>query len=107
LSVIVSNLIDNALKYGANGADIQVAVDPTAQHGKPGLRIAVSNSVGSAGMPDPKRVFNKYYRAPSAQGNVGSGLGLHIAHGFARKIGGQLRYIPLAGKVNFELWIPV
>jgi signal transduction histidine kinase len=106
-SVIVSNLIDNALKYGAPGAVIQVAVEPVAQHGKPGLRVAVSNPVGTAGMPDPKRVFNKYYRALSAQGKVGSGLGLHIAQGFARKIGGRLRYIPMADQVNFELWIPV
>jgi K+-sensing histidine kinase KdpD len=106
-SVIVANLIDNALKYGAPGAEVQVAIDPNAQGGAPGLRIEVSNAVGAAGKPDPKRVFKKYYRAPSAQGKVGSGLGLHIADGFARKIGGRLRYIPMADKVNFELWIPV
>ncbi len=106
-SVIVTNLIDNALKYGAPGADIQVSIATTTQRSKQGLQVAVSNPVGTAGMPDPKHVFKKYYRAPSAQGKVGSGLGLHIAHGFARKIGGRLRYIPTAEEVNFELWIPV
>ena len=51
-------------------------------------------------------VFKKYYRAPGAHGKVGSGLGLHIAEGFARKLGGRLRYIARDDKVNFELWIP-
>lgn len=106
-SVIVSNLMDNALKYGASGVGVKVAIDSSAERGAPGLRVIVSNPVGTSGVPDAKCVFKKYYRASGAQGKVGSGLGLHIAHGFARKIGGQLRYAPVADTVNFELWIPI
>jgi signal transduction histidine kinase len=105
-SVIVSNLIDNALKYGASEAEIQVTVNAASHRGAPGVCVTVGNLIGAVGTPDPKHVFKKYYRAPGAQGKIGSGLGLHIAAGFARKLGGQLRYTPTAEQVKFTLWIP-
>ena len=105
-SVIISNLIDNALKYGSHDGVVQVTIDTAANKGATGVQVTVSNFAGTAGMPDPKRVFRKYYRAPGAQGRIGSGLGLHIAAGFARKLGGLLRYTPLAEQVQFTLWIP-
>jgi signal transduction histidine kinase len=105
-SVIISNLIDNALKYGSHDGVVQVTIDSASNKGATGVQVTVSNFAGTAGMPDPKRVFRKYYRAPGAQGRIGSGLGLHISAGFARKLGGQLRYTPLAEQVQFTLWIP-
>ncbi len=105
-SVIVSNLIDNALKYGAADALVQVRIDSALQRGVPGILVEVSNFPGAAGMPDPRKVFRKYYRAPGAHGKIGSGLGLHIAAGFAKKLGGRLRYLPTNEKVKFMLWIP-
>jgi signal transduction histidine kinase len=105
-SVIVSNLIDNALKYCATDALVEVRIDSALQRGIPGVLVEVSNLSGPAGMPDPRKVFRKYYRAPGAHGKIGSGLGLHIAAGFAKKLGGRLRYLPTDEKVKFTLWIP-
>jgi signal transduction histidine kinase len=105
-SVILSNLIDNALKYGQPESAVRVNIAAAVRKGASGVVILVSNAPGVSGMPDPKMVFKKFYRAPGAHGNVGSGLGLHIAEGFARKLGGRLRYIATDDKVNFELWIP-
>ena len=106
VSVILSNLIDNALKYGQPESAVQVNIAAAVRKGASGVVVLVSNVPGASGMPDPKMVFKKYYRAPGAHGKVGSGLGLHIAEGFARKLGGRLRYIATDDKVNFELWIP-
>ena len=106
LSVILGNLVDNALKYGAPDAKIRITAAPALHLGREGVRIEIANAPGSAGMPDPRRVFRKYYRAPGARGKTGAGLGLHIAAGFAKKIGARLSYRPSADEVKFELWIP-
>ncbi len=107
LQVILGNLIDNALKYGASRHPVNIAAQPASRKGQPGIRVAIANSPGPAGLPDPARVFRKYYRAAGAHGKTGSGLGLHLAEGFARKLGGELRYLPGTDTVRFELWIPL
>jgi signal transduction histidine kinase len=107
LSVVLSNLIENGLKYGSADCEVVVSVAQSIYRGQAGVGIAVVNPPGAAGMPDPRQVFRKYYRAPAAHGKTGSGLGLHIAAGFAAKLGGRLSYVPTADKVKFELWIPL
>ena len=102
LRVIIANLIENALKYGASGTPVQVSV---AVESAPSAVIAVTvaNVVGRAGRPDPARVFEKYYRSPEAQGYTGSGVGLHLAGQLARMLGGKLRYLAGTEAVVFQL----
>ncbi len=106
LGVILGNLIDNALKYGAPGKPVTVNAGQAARKTKPGVSIAVTNRPGAAGMPDARKVFRKYYRAPGAHSKTGSGLGLHISAGLADKLGGHLSYVPSPDEVRFELWLP-
>ena len=106
LEVIIGNLLDNALKYSDPATPIRVEAAPALEGDRPGLRIEVTNTPGVAGMPDATRVFSKYYRAPGAHGKTGSGLGLHIAEGFSRLLGGRLDYQPAGNRVKFSLWIP-
>jgi signal transduction histidine kinase len=100
LRIVMSNLVDNALKYGREGepVDIELLAD-----GKGHFYLVVSNAIGIAGPPDPQRVFEKYYRAPQAHAFTGSGLGLHIAFALAQLLGADLRYQPTGGRVVFEL----
>ncbi len=102
LRVIIANLIENALKYGASGTPVQVSVAiesaPSAA-----VVVTVANTVGRAGRPDPARVFEKYYRAPEAHGFTGSGVGLHLGATLARLLGGELRYLAGTGAVVFQL----
>jgi len=110
LQVILGNLIDNALKYGAVNQPVSITAKPGTRRpagGRPGIRIAIANAPGPAGQPDAAHLFRKYYRAASAHGKTGSGLGLYISAGFARKLGGELRYLPTTDTVRFELWIPL
>jgi signal transduction histidine kinase len=100
LRIVMSNLVDNALKYGKEGEPVDVGL--LADEGGR-LCVVVSNAVGSAGLPEQQRVFEKYYRAPQAHAFTGSGLGLHIALALARLLGGDLRYQPIGGRVIFEL----
>lgn len=99
LRIIISNLLDNALKYGKAGTPIDVTLDASGQ----ALCLRVSNHIGSAGAPDPQRVFEKYYRAPQAHEITGSGLGLHITASLANLLGYSVRYLPGSERVSFEL----
>lgn len=107
LSIILNNLIDNAIKYGAADGTVSIRGVLSLHKRRQGIRIDIANRPGQAGMPDPRQVFGKYYRAPGAHGKTGSGLGLHISSGFAEKIGGWLHYRPTADEVRFELWLPL
>jgi len=107
LRIILSNLIDNAVKYGVARGTVSIRGVLALHKKRPGIRIDIANRPGQAGMPDPRQVFGKYYRAPGAHGKTGSGLGLHISSGFAEKIGGWLRYRPTPDEVKFELWLPL
>ena len=107
LEVALDNLIGNALKYSAPDSPVRVSATQARRALRKGICIAVSNTPGASGFPDPLQVFRKYYRAAGAHGKSGSGLGLHIAHGCARNLGGALRYRPTPESVRFELWIPL
>ncbi len=102
LGVIFSNLMDNGLKYGAANSPVTIRAQAQAKW----VAITISHPIGVAGRPDPSQLFKKFYRAPTAHGQIGSGLGLYISAGFAKKLGGELRYHPTSEQVQFVLWIP-
>jgi len=105
-NVVVSNLIDNALKYSEKNSPVQMSVRPEAREGRPGVAITVTNRLGPYALPDPRRLYEKYYRSASARANTGSGLGLYLVKAFAEKLGGTIQYSPAPPLVAFEAWIP-
>lgn len=107
LRIAVSNLIDNALKYAEPQSLVHIDVSLFEHQGRRGILKCIANASGPAGMPDPQRVFDKYYRAPGAQGKSGSGLGLYLVRSVTEQLGGWIRYCPFENEVRFELWIPL
>jgi two-component system, OmpR family, sensor histidine kinase MprB len=78
----VANLLDNAAKWSPEGGVVEVAV----HHGSVTVRDH------GPGIPDDdlERVFDRFYRAPSARGLPGSGLGLAIVRDVAEAHGGTV-----------------
>lgn len=107
LRIAVGNLIDNALKYAEPQSAVRIDVSLFEHQGRSGILKRIANASGTAGMPDPQRVFDKYYRAPGAQGKTGSGLGLYLVRSVIEQLGGWIRYCPFENEVRFELWIPL
>jgi signal transduction histidine kinase len=99
LRAILLNLIDNAGKYSPPDSPIDIHLEATAS----GMVLQVTNDVGPAGYPDANRVFERYYRASSARGQSGSGLGLYIARSMAHSLGGSLDYLPTDRRPSFRL----
>ncbi len=103
--IILINLVTNALKYSPPDTLVQLTVEPAQGGTVPGLRVRVSNAVGSAGWPDPLQVFTRYYRAEGAKKQVGAGLGLWLAHTIASKLGTDLRCTGDDERVHFEFML--
>jgi two-component system sensor histidine kinase MprB len=99
LQVAVRNLLDNAAKFGSPGAQVEVCLragELTVRDHGPGIAPA-----------DLPLVFDRFYRAPSARGVPGSGLGLSIVRQVAERHGGTVRAeaAPGAGTL-IRLWLP-
>lgn len=103
--MVVGNLLDNALKYSPAGSPVVLSAErldgPTGA-----LRVWVENEEGHAGVPDPARVFEKYYRNPLARRHSGSGLGLYLTRVFVKALGGSIRCEVSSRRVRFELCLP-
>ncbi len=93
LQHIVLNLLDNAVKYAAEGGEVLVALRPSA--GGAGADIVVADRGPGVAPADRERMFGQFARldesltAERLQG--GAGLGLSIARALARRMGGDLR----------------
>ena len=107
---VLSNLLDNALKYSLPGSTILLRVKPAQLGGQVGCEISVENLIqpgpASTGFPDRDELFRKYYRADGARKHSGSGLGLYLVANFMRLLKGEVRYEPLEKSVRFTVWLP-
>ena len=107
LTVMLSNLLDNAQRYGDEQEAIEVAaLQKQNAAGEEGVSITISNRPSAASWPDADRVFTKYYRSAGAEAQSGTGLGLYLVRTLARLVGGECLYVPDEKYIRFELWLP-
>ena len=106
LAICITNLLDNALKYSPAGSSVTVQVQPIAIAAVNGFVVKIANEIGSAGPPDARQIFSKYYRSPGALSKSGSGLGLYLSRSISQLLGAQLSYRVEGDQVVFSLWMP-
>jgi signal transduction histidine kinase len=100
---IVTNLASNALKFGADGAEVELA---GWFEGAVAI-IAVRDEGPGIGAEDRGRVFDRFYRMADHERVTGTGLGLSIARDLARRMGGDLDVASLLGVgSSFVLVLP-
>ncbi len=101
LSVVLENLISNALKYGPRGGG---RVEISAERRPERWRI----SVASEGTPIPtaeaRRIFQPFYRASGERRVPGVGLGLTICARLIQRVGGSIGLTPGTSSGN-AFWI--
>ena len=66
----------------------------------------ISNVVGTFGMPDQDRVFERYYRHPNSIAVPGMGLGLSLVKAAAAKIGASVDFRHARDTVTFTVRVP-
>jgi signal transduction histidine kinase len=90
LDIVVKNLIDNAAKYSARPAQIEVL-------GRRDSDRRVSLEVRDAGIgidkKNLKRVFHRFYRVedPEVRERRGTGLGLFVVWALVKQLGGKVQ----------------
>lgn len=107
LSIVLSNILDNAYKYSALNSRITLRLTATTgSQGMNGWRWQIENEVGSTGLPEANKLFEKYYRSPLARKQSGSGLGLFLVKALLELLNGKVTYAPSDDLVRFEIWLP-
>jgi signal transduction histidine kinase len=92
LREVLSNLIDNALKYTPAGGQIDIRVGETRQTlQKERLGIAISDSGPGIPPQDLEHLFERHYRGVQASTAIpGTGLGLAIAKELVEQMQGEI-----------------
>jgi signal transduction histidine kinase len=109
LREVLSNLIDNALKYTPSGGEIDVDVE-LADRDESQLQICIRDT--GVGIPpqDLANLFTRHYRGVQARGSIaGTGLGLAIAKELVTHMHGKIEVTspPPGGDrgTEFMLWL--
>jgi hypothetical protein len=90
LAQAVSNLIDNAMKYGATGENPVPAIRLEGRRGGTDVKISVADRGPGIPEGDRERVVQRFVRLDSSRSQPGNGLGLSLVSGVMTLHGGKL-----------------
>ena len=106
LRQVLSQLVDNAVKYSPGGGTVRIS----GRAGDDSIEVEVADE--GVGIPhaEQERIFRKFYRGEAAtrEGRLdGTGLGLFIAQGLVTAMGGRIRVTSTEGSgSSFVFAIP-
>ena len=77
---VFENLIDNAIKYGADGGDVEITLSPATGRGGFDAAVSVTDHGAGVAAEHVPRLTERFYRvdAESSRKKKGTGLGLAI-----------------------------
>jgi heavy metal sensor kinase len=100
---LLSNLLDNAVKYTPSGGSVTVSLEEQAEN----LVIEVKDTGIGISPGDLPRIFERFYRCDQSRSFEGIGLGLSLARAIVRAHGGDIMADsePKAGS-TFKVLLP-
>jgi signal transduction histidine kinase len=106
LQQVLSNLLENAVKYSPDGGDVEVTLITEG----PGVLVCVSDSGIGLPIEAAETIFEPFGRASNAQVQQlpGMGLGLYIARQIVEQHGGRI-WADSAGEglgTRLSVWLP-
>ncbi|MEX2607220.1 MAG: ATP-binding protein [Kiritimatiellia bacterium] len=101
---ILLNLMDNAIKYAADGKNLEVHVD------RLNVKVEVRIQDRGAGIParERKKIFEAFHQVDDrlTRESGGTGLGLHISRRLARQMNGDLNLRQVSDGACFVWTLP-
>ncbi len=90
IGMVLSNLLDNAIKYNVKNGEVVVKIERLAD--KPFVQVSVKDTGGGISSDDMKKLFTKFFRAEAVMRaeTAGSGFGLYIAKNVILRHGGVI-----------------
>ena len=85
---IAQNLIKNVLVHGEGGMTISLKKGEGENAGK--AVFVVSNKEKDGDIPDPEKVFDRFYKADKSRHTTSSGIGLSVAKKLVNSMGGTI-----------------
>ena len=110
LQVVVSNLLQNAIKYTPTGGRIELRAQLQADPGPLAVRLSVVDSGIGIAAADQTRIFERFYRVDKGRTRHvgGAGLGLAIVLQLVKQLGGTLEVQSAVGKGStFSVMVPL
>jgi signal transduction histidine kinase len=103
LQLLLSNLVDNALKYTPNGGRVEIAADFAPAE----VRITVRDTGIGIDPDDLPRIWDRLYRADKSRSQRGLGLGLSLVKAFVEAHGGVATVTSQSGQGSvFTVTLP-
>lgn len=103
LRQVVSNLLENAAKYGGENPHITVALDEWEQE----ATIRVRDDGPGIALEDQERIFERFYRAETSSNRQGFGVGLFLTREIVAQLGGRIGLDSRPGEgAEFRVTIP-
>ncbi len=84
---LLSNLLDNAIKYTSAGGQVEVSLSPSEGRS---VTLTVKDTGVGISAEDLPRIFERFYRGDRSRSESGTGLGLSLARAIARAHGGDI-----------------
>jgi len=84
---MLSNLLDNAIKYTPSGGAVSVSLSENEERD---VIITVKDTGIGISQSDLPRIFERFYRCDQSRSKPGIGLGLSLARAIARAHGGDI-----------------
>jgi PAS domain S-box-containing protein len=104
LEQVLTNLLDNAIKYSPEGSLVQVELTQPHEHL---VRLSVADHGRGIAPEHQAQIFERFYRAERRDGG-GMGLGLYISYHIVAMHGGSLSYEALPeGGSRFSVLLPI
>jgi two-component system phosphate regulon sensor histidine kinase PhoR len=105
LEQILTNLLDNAIKYTESGGEVEVSI----RESKHRTRISVRDTGIGIPLEDRGRIFERFYRVDKARSRSagGTGLGLSIVRHLVQRLGGEVSVDSRLGEgTTFSFSVP-